>query len=453
MQNISVSTNIYIWNFDFWSKSVVTCLRNSFIEPKGIIVDADDLNVTEAWGLPVLNRCNARDIAKESYLLIDRHSYARYKRIITTYYGFNRTHIFVECTAPKEVPAWKAIYYELSSVLALKPVFQVIENEKADLEKKITTLKGYVVFQRLRHTVGNKTKILVFNYTGTGDVFLCCRLLDHYLRKNDISDYVLVTCNTSCKKVAELFGYENVISLSRNEGHWLRQFTYFAGEGSLNIKLMIKLPNERDISVRMDCSKLTLWDNFRYTICNLKDNIVVCHPKFNDCTYDVVKAFNKMKLPKGKTVIISPYSNSEVSGSIMFWREIVSFFSELGYTVATMVTPSERPLPRTEAIFFQYADAYSYLDYAGLFVGVRSGFCDIVMDVPVKKIVFYFENEEINDCSSLAHMNRYPIYEFASFEKMGLGREFMEIRCNYAFSENIKLDIVNYLGGNDVYKS
>jgi len=441
---------IYIWDFNFWSKTLVTAARNKLIEPQYIIADSDNKEVEWAWGIPVLHRSDANTIPTDAYLFIDRHSYAMNKKIISEIYGFTRNRIWIESVEPTEVPLWKNIYYELSSARQLRHIFKSIELKKIDVERSIMYWKGLKVFRKLRHKIGNDTKILFFNYTGTGDVFLCCLLLRQYLSEKRISDYRIVTYNKACKKVTELFGYRDVIALSGDEGHYFRSLVLFAGETNLNTKLMIKYPNPRDISIKFACSEMTLLDNFRYTILGLGKQADLSTPEFNMCFDKISKVFDDMHLTQGKTAIISPYCNSEVTGSTDFWKEVVALLTDIGYQVVTMASPSEQPIPGTKKIFFEYADTYTYLEYAGLFVGSRSGFCDIAIGANVKKVIFYFENEKIKGYYSLAHMNKKKIYDFASFEKMGIAGDYLEVKCVYKLTKKKKEKIIDYIGGRNV---
>jgi hypothetical protein len=175
------------------------------------------------------------------------------------------------------------------------------------------------------------------------------------------------------------------------------------------------------------------------------DNPTLHYPTFNTDVKKIEYLFIKNGLRKGKTVIISPFSNSEVSVSCEFWMEIRDLLRRIGYDVATMSSPDDESIPGTPSIFFDFCDTNIVLEYAGVFFGVRSGFCDIAMFSNCKKVILYFENDNRKPSLALSHINGGTIFEFASFEKMGFKGDYLELQNNYFITDDFMNKIEKYL--------
>ena len=95
------------------------------------------------------------------------------------------------------------------------------------------------------------------------------------------------------------------------------------------------------------------------------------------------------RIPKGKSVIFSPYAKSIPSLPDKVWDEAVRYYSEKGYKCFTNVVGDEKPLDKTEAVSPSIAELKSLVEHAGTFVGIRSGLCDVIREAKAKKIALY----------------------------------------------------------------
>jgi hypothetical protein len=107
-------------------------------------------------------------------------------------------------------------------------------------------------------------------------------------------------------------------------------------------------------------------------------------PKEN---YPVFKGISE--IPKGKAVIFSPYAKSVVAIGDDVWNRAVSYFKGIGYRCYTNVVGDEKPLDGTEGISPSVSEIRSVVEQAGVFVGIRSGLCDILREAEAKKIALY----------------------------------------------------------------
>ena len=91
----------------------------------------------------------------------------------------------------------------------------------------------------------------------------------------------------------------------------------------------------------------------------------------------------------GKTAIISPYAKSVASLPENLWTDIVEDLKQQGYELFTNVCGDEKPLQGTKPISPRIAEMKSAVERAGLFIGIRSGMCDVIKTADCRKIALY----------------------------------------------------------------
>ena len=95
------------------------------------------------------------------------------------------------------------------------------------------------------------------------------------------------------------------------------------------------------------------------------------------------------KIPEGRTVILSPYAKSVTAFPGEFWEDVVSDHIKAGLEVFTNVSYGESPLPGTKPLSPKISELKSVVERAGLFIGIRSGICDVIRSADCKKIALY----------------------------------------------------------------
>ena len=95
------------------------------------------------------------------------------------------------------------------------------------------------------------------------------------------------------------------------------------------------------------------------------------------------------RIPYGKSVIFSPYAKSVPALSPKIWETGVKYYTDNGYTCFTNVAGDEKPLPGTTPISPKIAELISVVEHAGIFVGIRSGLCDILREAKAYKVALY----------------------------------------------------------------
>lgn len=295
---------------------------------------------------------------------------------------------------------------------------------------------GYLIYKRLIKKYGNRCWFLVVPWPGTGDAFQTGRYLEAYLDKNGIEEYVLLVGNDGVKRVLSLFSIQAIKVLCFDDTEHLSHLLQFVGEQHIHLRILHHNPPEMYSSMMKTIEGIHgyTWGEMFYSVgLGLSDGIKCSQPNFSTDTSLVKEYFLKNNLKKGKTVIISPYANTFINMSSETWIHLATCLKQLGYDVCTNSSGDSEPvIYGTKPIFFSYKDAVSVLEYAGYFIGVRSGLCDIVSSAKCKKIVLY----------QPATCGFGPVIDLFNMNRMGLCSDAVEFEF---YPENELQNITNVL--------
>ncbi len=226
-------------------------------------------------------------------------------------------------------------------------------------------------------------KYMVFcPFNALGDVYFCVSYLPHFLKKKNICDYMIFVPSNGCRKVAELFGTETVAVVKQNELDSMIQAVIYERDDNAFIAHQDR-PYIINLHKALKIKRIPLETMYCCGVFGLPVDTVPIEP-VNWRTRDDLELFEK-----GRTVILSPYAKSVISLPDHLWTDIVKLYSEMGYTLLTNVSGDEEPLPGTKALRADLAEMKSILEYAGTFIGIRSGLCDVIRTATCRKIAFY----------------------------------------------------------------
>jgi len=282
-------------------------------------------------------------------------------------------------------------------------------------------IRGLFLRWRLMRNLPHDAFMFVAPYTGVGDIYLIGLFFNEYLRRNNVKKYVFVVVSGACKKAAEMFSIENIKIVKPayaedlvNLNKWLRTefkiVTLNDGWSSDPLQWIRGYKN-------LDFAKM-----FRYFVFGFDDSVQYELPPRKNWKGEIDELFQKHNLIKGKTVILSPYSNTLFELLDDFWEAIASHCKRLGYSVCTnCAAKSEKPVKGTEAVFFPLGIAMDFVKAAGYFVGIRSGLCDIISSAKARKIILYEKDGFFYKSSP---------YEYFSLKKMGLCEDAVELEYN-----------------------
>jgi hypothetical protein len=289
-------------------------------------------------------------------------------------------------------------------------------------------IRGLFLYRRFMKKLPKDAFMFVAPYTGIGDIYLVGLFFNEYLRQNNIKEYVFVVVSGACKKAAEMFNIENIkvvksnhaedlVNLNKGFGTKFKIVTLNDGWSSDAIQWIRGYKN-------LDFAKM-----FRYFVFNFDDSVQYQLPPRKDWQREIDELFQKHNLTKGKTVILSPYSNTLFELPDNFWENIASHCKGLGYSVCTnCAVKNEKPIRGTESVFFPLGMAVDFVEVAGYFVAIRSGLCDIISSAKAKKIILYEKDGFFYKSSP---------YEYFSLKKMGLCDDAVELEYSSGEREKV----------------
>jgi len=204
-----------------------------------------------------------------------------------------------------------------------------------------------------------------------GDVYWACAYLPAYCTKEKIEPVAVIVIGNGCRQVAEMFGVANIVMLGSTKMDELVQGIIYNNEGNCIIAHHDR-PYTDNIIKYIDKHFLSFTDYYKYAVYGLSEAVMPVKP------LRVSEFENKLQLIEGKSVIIAPYAKSVVQPSHEFWADIVNNCKQQGLKIFTNVFGDEEPLAHTIPITLPLDQLISAVEFAGHFIGLRSGLCDIV---------------------------------------------------------------------------
>lgn len=263
-----------------------------------------------------------------------------------------------------------------------------IESEKfdANVDKLKDALKAW---KKLTKKDSNQVLFLC-PLNAIGDLYLISSYLKTYLQKKNIREYRMIVIGEGCRKVADLFSIQNVITVTQYEMDLLILLSRFLGDES-NMKIMQPFWLYYNILTNLDGYKnISFNDYIKYCIFDLPENTEHEVPKSCTDNKELLSFFQEHKLKLGKTVILSPYANSLPALPMEFWIELAEKLRALGYDVCTNSSgPAEKVIPNTQRVCFPFESLIQGVEMAGYIIALRSGFCDVISSAKCKKIIIY----------------------------------------------------------------
>lgn len=280
-------------------------------------------------------------------------------------------------------------------------------------------VRGYQMYRRLsRELHGNNNWLFVFPYGGSGDIYMACVFLRQFLEREKIDDYILLVDEAMAFRTLQIFFPHNGRQITREEKKRILDAWAFCGSDVMHVKPLLywgwrtkRYPNPDS---KMD---ITFLDVMKYDVYNHSRDTNFLIPQKRTEGYAYAQdLFETLGLKRDKTVILAPYAGSYNSGiSMVLWETMAKRLTKLGYCVCTnSAGESEAVVPGTERIFFPLQYAVDVVDYAGGFIGVRSGFCDLLSSTSAIFIVLY--ERALNAVK----------YEYFSFVRMGFNENAKE---------------------------
>lgn len=388
-------TNLYVFGASDQSRNVIKLLREKNLSVSYIVDNNTGKQGMFFYGIKVISPQEIQNISDSSNSFVICSSFWREMTRQLLREGVNQRQILV---------------LSLERPYAHLLVYSVYKQ-----------IRGKHIYERIIRQYPNRP-ILICPYTGTGDIYLIGTLLQQYLTANNIYDYVFAVVSSACKKVAQLFGIRNIIQLkSTDECGYLMQYYVFHDDCQLKIlnDCWPEVYTNRTEWIR-GLHGLNFTEMFRRFVFELDEKAEPIAPALPAEKDKVQKLLDTYGLKGEKTVVLSPYSNTLADLPNAFWEEVANRLKQKGYSVCTNTgKTSETAVKGTVAVFVPFNLAIQFLNAAGGFIGVRSGFCDVISSSTAKKVILYDANNYFYNCSA---------YEYFSLNEMGLCSDAVEIQ-------------------------
>lgn len=270
----------------------------------------------------------------------------------------------------------------------------IFKNLKSFLKKKIIIFEslkvivGYHYYNKLSH---NDDLHIIVIRGASGDVYLQLLLLNRYLRQENINNYTIIGDAPSLRQLAKLFNISDIKILPASICNCIEKFYIFSKDKGENIIIPVCWSS----TFQFNKCRIKYSSNFKFieTYFCFSNNIVydsiLKKPTFiNYKNIEKIEYFARQKgIIKNKTILISPEANSVTGLPVWFWNSLINDLIAKGYYV--FMNCNGFTYYRAPNLFLSYYESVPLLDYAGGFIGVRSGFCDIISTSKCKKVILY----------------------------------------------------------------
>ncbi len=253
------------------------------------------------------------------------------------------------------------------------------------LERRIDRMqRGAHTLERIRAAYPNAL-LIACPYNALGDVYWAMAFLPAYCQRHGIRETAVITTGEGCRQVAAAFGAENIVALERADMDELVQAIIFTREENAIIAHHDR-PYTDNIIRWLDRHFLSFIDYYRRAVYGLPED---ASPAAPTALFPFAGA---ERFAEGKTVIIAPYAKSVIAPPAAFWERLAQKYRRDGYMVFTNVNGDERPIAGTEPLAVPLNQLKAAAEYAGCFIGLRSGLCDMLYAAAACRKIVVFPN-------------------------------------------------------------
>lgn len=278
-------------------------------------------------------------------------------------------------------------------------------------------LVGSRCMKHFRKKYGRKTLFVLPMFPGTGDVYYLCKYVKSFAEKRGYEQLCVLVIGMGCKRVLDLFPDIQGEAITKDEAAAIEYYRIFREDTGIHL-FHYDLPVFREpfmIGKKIRGYKgIHFFDLLYRSGFEGEVGLKTQEPVFQKMATQ--KYIEENNVIKG-SILLSPYAKSMTKIPETFWENLVESFIKQGKKVYTNCAVGEKPIKGTVGLTFDFSISKFLLDYCGTYVGLRSGFTDIISSSTCKKIVLYpkyFEKGCGNslDCYSLKYLyNDYDAIE------------------------------------------
>lgn len=239
---------------------------------------------------------------------------------------------------------------------------------------------GLRIVDRLRIQYDNAYRIFC-PFAALGDIYIMMSYLPEFLNKRQVQHCVIIVPGNVLKRVIGLFGAYQTEALPQRDLDAAVQSELYLHDKNSFIAHQDR-PYVINLHLALHIKLIPLRTIYRAGVFGLPAGTVMKEPH---CW----KVFSDNRLKLGKSVILSPYAKSVTALPMALWSELAQACSKAGYNVFTNALPTEQPIPGTIRICPMIEELKSAVEQAGIFIGLRSGLCDLLITAKAMKIALY----------------------------------------------------------------
>ncbi|MBQ8413424.1 MAG: hypothetical protein IJX12_07465 [Lachnospiraceae bacterium] len=219
-------------------------------------------------------------------------------------------------------------------------------------------------------------------FAALGDIYFMMSYLPYFIERRSIKSYVICVIGKACQQVIYMFGEHKVEVFKQRDMDEIIQGALYGRTSDFFIPHQDR-PYVINLSNALYARKIPLEQIYCCGVFGLpKDTIPVEPMYFSD--------YPKLEeIEKNNGVILSPYAKSVTLLPLCIWKQIVDYYKSKGKQCFTNVVGDEAPLEGTIAISPKISEMKSVVERAGVFVGIRSGMCDVVRTANAEKIALF----------------------------------------------------------------
>lgn len=254
-------------------------------------------------------------------------------------------------------------------------------SEDTIARKKQRVERGIQILENLKKVYPESFQILC-PFSALGDIYFMMSYLPYFLQKRKIKKCVIGVIGKACRDVVSLFGRYQVVVLAQKDMDEAIQAALYTEAREVFIPHQDR-PYVVNLPKALYLKLIPLEKIYCCGVFGLPASTKPFHP------VRLGEYPGLEQLEPGKTVIFAPYAKSVTTLKPEIWARIVAYYRHKGYACYTNTSGDETPLSGTVSISPGISEIRSVVERAGIFIGIRSGLCDVIREADCRKIALY----------------------------------------------------------------
>ncbi len=279
------------------------------------------------------------------------------------------------------------------------------------IRKQQRVQRGMALLRQLKDTYPGHF-IFLCPFSALGDIYFTMSYLPYFIKKRKITKYMIAVIGNACIQVVRIFDACPTQVLSQKDMDETVQAALYLDDPNVFIPHQDR-PYVVNLSKALYVKLIPLEKIYCCGVFGLLSSTKPYSPTF-------LRLYDRLEeIKPGKSVIVSPYAKSVTALNLKVWKQIIEGYLSKGYICYTNVVGEEKPLPGTYAISPNISEMQSVVERAGLFIGIRSGLCDVIREASCEKIALY---PDYQYCDT--KWKAIDMYWLDGWENIVVGEEF-----------------------------